>query len=222
MEYPNHFHFRLTSDLSACQVIEKILLALKEPVKGVPTIGAVLTSHEIGKKSKQEHTHSAIYTNISKSTLSKRLKKQFTMKGNQQFSLSVEQNPETHFSYIIKEGDFVWSQNFEEIIPISQIPKWIEPKSDFKKQLKELDKRYMDDDMDDGSYLDNLLRIYALPDAPAHLMLHLLRSHWLALFNRRNRLSVRRRTTFTGYEEEQYYPRQVLVSQIKNFIDNKY
>jgi len=214
-------HFRLTGLGSACEVIEGIQQALQGPCKGTETTVAVITGCEYGYKNKQKHTHSAIYTNLTKATAKERLKKQFGC-SKSQYQLSIVTNEESNLSYVTKGQDYTVSSNFEELVmPLDEIKPWVFEVLDFKNQVKELDERYMDSGMDDDAYLDDLLTIYS-KSGPKHLMLHQIRSHWLALFNRRNRLSVRRTITPNGYEEAQYYPRQILVEQIKNFIVNKY
>lgn len=214
-------HFRLTSLLTAQQVREGIEEALALPCKGVETQLAVLTGFEIGSKNKQKHTHSAIYTNLSRETTRERLKKYFNC-NKTLYQLKVEENRESNLSYVSKCGDISYSDNFETLIkPINEITPWEFKQLDFSDRVKELDERYVEEDMTDDNYIDALLSLYA-DHGPKNLMLHQVRSHWLALFNRRNRLSTRKIYTMNGYEEEQYYPRQVLVSQLKNFIDNNY
>lgn len=214
-------HFRLTGLLTAQQVCEGIIEALELPCKGIDTQLAVITGFEIGMKNKQKHTHSAIYTNLTRETARERLKKYFSC-NKILYQLSVVTNPESNLSYVTKCGDIYYSPGFEEIVkPINEITPWEFRQIDFHERVKELDNRYVEEDMNDDNYIDALLSLYA-DHGPKNLMLHQVRSHWLALFNRRNRISTRRINTINGFVEEQYYPRQVLVSQVKNFLDNKY
>lgn len=214
-------HFRLTGLLTAQQVCEGIIEALELPCKGKETLFAVITGFEIGNKNKKKHTHSAIYTNLSRETTRERLKNYFNC-NKTLYQLSTVTNIESNLSYVTKCGDIYYSPGFEELVkPVSDIIPWVFEQLDFQGRVKELDDRYMEEDMTDDNYIDTLLSLYA-DHGPKNLMLHQVRSHWLALFNRRNRISTRRVNTMNGFIEEQYYPRQVLVSQVKNFLDNKY
>lgn len=210
-------HFRLTGLLTAQQVNQGIVEALSLPCKGVDSQVAVITGFEIGAKNKAKHTHSAIYTNLTRETTKARLKKFFNCTKTT-YQLSVVLNPQSNLSYVTKCNDIAYSDNFEStVMPVSQITPWEFKSLDFSDRVKELDERYMEEDMNDDYYIDALLSLYA-SHGPKNLMLHQVRSHWLALFNRRNRLSVKRVYTMNGYEESQYYPRQVLVDSIKKFV----
>lgn len=212
-------HFRLTSERSAQEVIEGLVRAFTKSSKGEPIVFSAITGRETGSTGKKQvHTHTHLEINLSKATAKERLKKEFKC-SKTTYQLTTVENVESNLSYVTKCGDIAYTDNMKQ--RLNDIKPWIWEKLDFKKRVKEIDDRYLDSGMDDNSYLEGLLTIYA-EDGPKNLMLHQIRSHWLALFNRRNRLSVRRTTTLNGYEEEQYYPRSVLVSQIKDFIVNKY
>lgn len=195
---------------------EQLELLTSLPVKQHIPTSALLIGYEI--KAHRPHFQGIIYTDISIDTLRKRIKKSFQLVGNTDYSLASVRNLESALSYAIKEGSYRTTANFETLVrPINQIAPWVDSEVSFDDQVKELDQRYLDSSMDDDSYLNSLLTIYAKSDKRA-LQLHHIRAHWSALFNKRDRLSVRRITTYNGYEEIQYHPRQLLVDSIKNFI----
>lgn len=158
------------------------------------------------------------------STFRKRFKLHTQVRGNKDYKLSSIRCEESALSYYLKEGNYVVSARFEELVrPLSEIQPWVDKLQTLDDQVKKLDKVYLDTGMDDDSYLNSLLSIYAEHKVKT-LYLHHIKAHWTALFNRRNKQGFQRIYSDpednTRYVTTPFNPRQVLVDSIKKFIVN--
>lgn len=222
--FPHKHELRWHTD-DQPQVLYDILVDIfSVPVKkNTPTTRSFLVCREV--EANRPHLVAYIFCYMSQSTLRTRFKAKTNAFGNADYKISDIRKDSSALSYSIKEGDYIFDPTFETLVtPISEIEPWIDITIDqtFDDQVKELDDRYLDSDMDDNSYLENLLAIYANSKKKS-LFLHHIKSHWLALFNRRNRQGVQKRYTdpedlSRGYIAQSYNPRQVLVDSIKKFI----
>lgn len=164
--HENHFHytFRLTNEMTACDVLEKINEVGTNRLKKIEQCISVVVGAEI-TESGVKHTHSYIISTLPNQTLRDRLKNAFNLSGNKSYSFKVVQCIQSALSYTIKCGDYVANGCFTKEL-LSTVPQWTftnDSNDAFKIEKNKLIERYRKG-LPDEDFLRQLIRLHATYD----------------------------------------------------------
>lgn len=180
----HHFAFRAHVDISSDEAYSRIKDVLKKPVKKIDYRYSVAIAKEV--KATRPHIQAYIVFAMPEKTLRQRLKEEFKLVGNKDWSFVRVKDKVSYLSYITKEKDIRYTPDL--VSEIQNSPEWIEPEEtekDFNQDLKSLRDLYLSTEMSDYNFLLKLMELYSKHQK--HIYIAHIRALWLGYANQRNR-----------------------------------